>query len=189
MKIKSVIARKFKRFADLEIVDLPESARLVVLAGPNGFGKSSLFDAFFTFHHFSSAGNLNRGVLSDERVVAVILTACVLVKCSPNEAPGLRWVSAICRGAFRLRDLHEHFRRIEGCANPSRPGAREHFSKIRLHDLRHTHASLMAMAGQSLDVISKRLGHSNIAITAERYLSVYTSRDEAASEAFATLLR
>jgi integrase len=62
-------------------------------------------------------------------------------------------------------------------------------SKVRLHDLRHTHASLMAMAGQPLDVISKRLGHSNIAITAERYLSVYTSRDEAASEAFATLLR
>jgi 5-methyltetrahydropteroyltriglutamate--homocysteine methyltransferase len=43
----------------------------------------------------------------------------------------------------------------------------------------------MAMAGQPLDVISKRLGHSNIAITAERCLSVYTSRDEAASEAFA----
>jgi integrase len=62
-------------------------------------------------------------------------------------------------------------------------------SKVRLHDLRHTHASLMAMAGQPLDVISKRLGHSNIAITAERYLSVYTSRDKAASEAFATLLR
>jgi integrase len=61
--------------------------------------------------------------------------------------------------------------------------------KVRLHDLRHTHASLMAMAGQPLDVISKRLRHSNIAITAERYLSVYTSRDEAASEAFATLLR
>jgi integrase len=62
-------------------------------------------------------------------------------------------------------------------------------SKVRLHDLRHTHASFMAMAGQPLDVISKHLGQSNIAITAERYLSVYTSRDQAASEAFATLLR
>jgi integrase len=66
---------------------------------------------------------------------------------------------------------------------------RARVSKVRLHDLRHTHASLMAMAGTPLDVISKRLGHSNIAITAERYLSVYASRDEAASEAFATLLR
>jgi integrase len=62
-------------------------------------------------------------------------------------------------------------------------------TKVRLHDLRDTHASLMAMAGQPLDVISKRLGHSNIAITMDRYMTVYTSRDEAASEAFAALLR
>jgi integrase len=47
-------------------------------------------------------------------------------------------------------------------------------TKIRLHDLRDTHASLLALAGEPLDVISKRLGHSNIAITAERYLTVYT---------------
>jgi integrase len=97
--------------------------------------------------------------------------------------------------AYRNDDLV--FSRADG--SPIRPwnfGAafpdlvkRAGVSKVRLHDLRHTHASLMAMAGQPLDVISKRLGHSNIAITAERYLSVYTSRDEAASEAFATLLR
>lgn len=46
MRIASVRLRGFKRFADLTIKDLPASARLVVLAGPNGFGKSSLFDAF-----------------------------------------------------------------------------------------------------------------------------------------------
>jgi integrase len=47
----------------------------------------------------------------------------------------------------------------------------------------------MAAAGQPLDVISKRLGHSNIAITMDRYVTVYSGRDEAASDAFATLLR
>jgi integrase len=47
----------------------------------------------------------------------------------------------------------------------------------------------MAMAGQALDVISKRLGHSKMAMTAEAYLAVYTSRDDAASDAFATILR
>lgn len=36
----------FKRFKDLTITGLPPSVRLVVLAGPNGRGKSSLFDAF-----------------------------------------------------------------------------------------------------------------------------------------------
>ncbi|MCA1702186.1 MAG: ATP-binding protein [Actinobacteria bacterium] len=43
--------KSFKRFHDLVISDLPGSARLIVLAGPNGTGKSSLFDAFKTWHH------------------------------------------------------------------------------------------------------------------------------------------
>ena len=48
MKIKSVKLNNFKRFTDLTIKDLPKSAKLVVLIGPNGCGKSSLFDAFLT---------------------------------------------------------------------------------------------------------------------------------------------
>jgi integrase len=50
--------------------------------------------------------------------------------------------------------------------------------------LRDTHASLLAKAGVPLEVVSKRLGHLNIAITAERYLDVYSDRDVAAAIAF-----
>lgn len=46
MRIKSVHLTNYKRFTDLLIDHIPESARLVVLVGPNGTGKSSLFDAF-----------------------------------------------------------------------------------------------------------------------------------------------
>lgn len=46
MRIKSVHLKNYKRFTDLSIEDIPESARLVVVIGPNGTGKSSLFDAF-----------------------------------------------------------------------------------------------------------------------------------------------
>lgn len=46
MRIKSVQLTNYKRFTNLCIHDIPESARLVVLIGPNGTGKSSLFDAF-----------------------------------------------------------------------------------------------------------------------------------------------
>ena len=46
MKLKSAKIRKFKRFVDLSIQDLPSDAKLIVLLGPNGCGKSSLFDAF-----------------------------------------------------------------------------------------------------------------------------------------------
>ena len=46
MRIKEIKLTNYKRFSNLQIVDIPESARLVVLIGPNGSGKSSLFDAF-----------------------------------------------------------------------------------------------------------------------------------------------
>lgn len=47
----------FKRFAHLTIKDLPRSARLVVVAGPNGQGKSSLFEAFHVWsRHYGGRG-------------------------------------------------------------------------------------------------------------------------------------
>jgi len=42
--IKTIKATGYKRFTDLSI-ELPEPVRVVVMAGPNGTGKSSLFDA------------------------------------------------------------------------------------------------------------------------------------------------
>ena len=45
MKIKSIHLQNFKRFTDLHIQNIPPTAKLVVLLGPNGCGKSSLFDA------------------------------------------------------------------------------------------------------------------------------------------------
>ena len=46
MKVKEIQLKEFKRFTDLTIKNLPKSAKLVVLIGPNGCGKSSIFDAF-----------------------------------------------------------------------------------------------------------------------------------------------
>ncbi len=46
MKIKNIQIRNFKRFTDLKIEGIPETAKMVVLVGPNGCGKSSVFEAF-----------------------------------------------------------------------------------------------------------------------------------------------
>ncbi len=46
MKIKSLQLKNFKRFTDLTLQDIPENAKLVLLIGSNGSGKSSVFDAF-----------------------------------------------------------------------------------------------------------------------------------------------
>ena len=41
--------------------------------------------------------------------------------------------------------------------------------KIRIHDLRHSHASLLINKGQNILIVSKRLGHSNITQTLNTY--------------------
>lgn len=46
MRITSLTLKKFKRFTELDIADVPPSAKLVLLVGSNGSGKSSVFDAF-----------------------------------------------------------------------------------------------------------------------------------------------
>ena len=61
-------------------------------------------------------------------------------------------------------------------------------TRIRLHDLRDTHVSLAAKAGVPIEVLSRRLGHSSIGITMDRYLVVYKERDRAAADAFAALV-
>ena len=48
MKIDSIHLQNFKRFTNLKIQNIPATAKLVVLLGPNGCGKSSVFDALHT---------------------------------------------------------------------------------------------------------------------------------------------
>ena len=57
MKIKQIKLVKFKRFSDLIITDIPNTAKLVVLVGPNGCGKSSLFEAFNFWNKYWGYGN------------------------------------------------------------------------------------------------------------------------------------
>ena len=54
MRIKSIELKNFKRFTDLRIDHIPESAKLVLLIGSNGSGKSSVFDAFELANSHSS---------------------------------------------------------------------------------------------------------------------------------------
>ena len=46
MRIKNIRLKNYKRFTELTITDVPATARLVVLVGPNGTGKSSVFASF-----------------------------------------------------------------------------------------------------------------------------------------------
>ena len=56
--------------------------------------------------------------------------------------------------------------------------------RIRIHDSRHTHATLMLKAGIHPKVVSERLGHANIGITLDIYSHVLPGLQEAAAEKF-----
>lgn len=57
MKIREIKLKNFKRFTETTITDIPEAVRLIVLAGPNGCGKSSLIDAAHMWYRGHYARN------------------------------------------------------------------------------------------------------------------------------------
>lgn len=59
---------------------------------------------------------------------------------------------------------------------------------IRLHDLRHTHATMLLSQGIHAKVISERLGHSNIKTTLDIYSHVLPSMQEEAANQIDALL-
>jgi integrase len=59
---------------------------------------------------------------------------------------------------------------------------------ISLHDLRHTHATLLLKAGVNVKVVSERLGHANVAFTMNVYQHVLPGMQAAAADTFSLLL-
>jgi integrase len=60
--------------------------------------------------------------------------------------------------------------------------------KIRLHDLRHTHATLGLKAGVPIKVMSDRLGHATTAFTMDVYTHAIPAVEHEAAEQIADLV-
>ena len=61
--------------------------------------------------------------------------------------------------------------------------------EMRLHDLRHSFASVMLAAGIDVKVISQSLGHANTGITLDTYAHLLPGMGKAAAERFERLLK
>lgn len=59
MKIREIRISKFKRFTNFKLTNIPQDAKLIVIVGENGSGKSSLFDAFNHYYRKNSGFGIN----------------------------------------------------------------------------------------------------------------------------------
>lgn len=60
--------------------------------------------------------------------------------------------------------------------------------QIRLHDLRHLHATLLLKAGVPVHVVASRLGHRDASMTLRVYAHVLSDQGASAAQTFADLL-
>ena len=89
---------------------------------------------------------------------AVLLSvAAAKVLAELPRIPGNPWVIAGRGPGARLWNTNKHWHRVRACAE---------LDDVRLHDLRHSFASRALALGESLPMIGKLLGHSQIQTTA-----------------------
>jgi integrase len=60
--------------------------------------------------------------------------------------------------------------------------------RIRFHDLRHTHATILLRQGRSVKEVSQRLGHSGVTITLQTYAHVLPDQHFEAAEVIGRVL-
>ena len=58
MKIKKIELNNFKRFTHLLVENIPDTAKLVILVGPNGSGKTSFMEAMNHYYKYAGYGDI-----------------------------------------------------------------------------------------------------------------------------------
>jgi integrase len=96
-------------------------------------------------------------------------------KDSPRAKRGLTTDGHIPRSWFRTNIWYPALERAQ-------------IGKVRIHDLRHAHASWLLAGGADLQVVKERLGHANISTT-QKYLHTLPEADDAAVDAFSRVRR
>jgi integrase len=139
------------------------------------------------------AGRVTEGTPKSDRARVVALAASSVAALRSHRAEQLSERLAWGEG---WTDTGYVFTREDG--TPVRPDAvsREfdalvraaELPRIRLHDLRHTHATLGLASGVPAKVMSERLGHTKVGITLDLYGHVVPGMQEAAAAQIESLL-
>lgn len=92
-------------------------------------------------------------------------------RCSAIDGFAESWY--ICGGVRCIRDTSVQ-KTLQRCAEAAGVKA------IRVHDFRHSHASLLANEGINIQEIARRLGHAKISMTWDTYSHLYPREEERA---------
>ncbi len=82
----------------------------------------------------------------------------------------------------------EHFSRTWNQTAARAVGDGLDLPPIRLHDLRHSHATILLQAGEPVHVVSQRLGHASVVVTLTVYAHVLPGDQKRAASRFAELV-
>ena len=87
-----------------------------------------------------------------------------------------------------LDSPYKKFKEIIRLYNDTVSDPKDKLPDIRLHDLRHTSATLLLSQGVDIETVSHRMGHSKPSVTLDIYGHALESMDETASDVLESLL-
>lgn len=130
---------------------------------------------------YTKKDGLHMGPLKSEaayRTIAISEDVVAVLKRTERKTPYL-FPSPETGLPYHPHNTTKEFKRV---------AKRAGFETLRLHDLRHTHASHLLAAGVPLSEVQARLGHSLPSTTADNYIHPIESRRRNAANAFAKLM-
>jgi integrase len=103
-----------------------------------------------------------------------------LIFCQPNGKP--LHAHNIAQRDFRRVQSFQSSRKELGARGVSEELLPKPLPRIRFHDLRHCHATLLLQQGVHPKVVQERLGHSTVGMTLDTYSHVLPGMQEEATQ-------
>lgn len=137
----------------------------------------------YDLHESRGKTNNSRRAIDLDPTTVGVLAAWKKWQQAKRTAVGIQsenWVFADVQGnPIHPHSISQAFERIV---------ARAGIPKVRLHDVRHTHGTLLIKAGVPVKVVSERLGHGNPAFTIDTYQHVLPGMQAEAARIFEGLI-
>lgn len=175
----------YKKFLELVENDTSDNARIVEFAVKTGLRRSEIFGVTWADIDFE------KNTLSVNKTLQKVSGKMCVLPCKSDTS--IREISLPASVVRLLKNYHrKHMENFYVFSNVDYDAVTAWFRgwqvknklpRIKFHDLRHTHASLLLYQGVDIKTISERLGHSEIGITMNTYTHVMKELDTKAAVA------